>query len=162
MTTKKQAGKDFGIRLKEAFGGARGTEIAQKLGISDASVSAYLSGDSFPSLDNLKKISELTKCSLHWLLTGEGEASTDPLRSIEPGLRVIVEKLAADEKKPIDEVLARLLTEALVARGSQLFALYPTLRERELDQLRLIFQEFYGAEPELSTKTAVPSKRQAS
>jgi transcriptional regulator with XRE-family HTH domain len=139
VATKPQSNRDFGQRLKEAFGGDNQAKIAEKLGISDASVSAYIKGESLPSLDNLKKISALTKRSLHWLLTGEGEADLDPYRFLNEKVRALVERMAANDNVDFGKALELLVVDALVRRGSYLFTLYPRLRGREMDELRLLF-----------------------
>jgi transcriptional regulator with XRE-family HTH domain len=61
----------FGQRLRIAFGNAKLAEIARKLGVSEAAVKNYVGGR-VPDSDKLIKISTLTNCNLHWLLTGEG------------------------------------------------------------------------------------------
>lgn len=63
---------DFGKRLKLAFGNASNQEIARKLGLSAPAIQNYVSGR-VPDGDKLLQIAEVTKCDLHWLLTGEGE-----------------------------------------------------------------------------------------
>lgn len=64
--------KDFGSRLKEAFDNKPNTEIARELEVSDSAVTLYLKGR-IPSASTLIEISNLTNCSIHWLLTGIGE-----------------------------------------------------------------------------------------
>lgn len=63
---------NFGGRLKEAFDNKSNAEIARALGVSDSAVTLYMNGR-VPSASKLVKISSLTNCNLHWLLTGEGE-----------------------------------------------------------------------------------------
>ncbi|HYE72587.1 MAG TPA: helix-turn-helix domain-containing protein [Blastocatellia bacterium] len=68
---KKKIESEFGARLREAFGNAKNAEIARRLGVSEPAVKNYMEGRVPPS-DTLVKIADLTNCSLHWLLTGEG------------------------------------------------------------------------------------------
>ena len=68
----QMARTDFGKRLKLAFGNASNQEIARKLGLSAPAIQNYVSGR-VPDGDKLLQIAEVTKCDLHWLLTGEGE-----------------------------------------------------------------------------------------
>lgn len=155
----------FGARLLQAFAGSTKAEIARALEVGSSTVTDYIKGSSKPTADGLVRIAEITKCNLHWLLTGEGESSSDPFKFLRPGIRSIIERLAKDEKKSADEIIARLLSDALVSRGAELFALNNNLREREREQLRLIFQEFYmatDAEQDEATGSAAPSRRQAS
>jgi cellulose biosynthesis protein BcsQ len=62
----------FGKRFKEAFGNRQNYEIAELLGLSDSAITTYVAGR-VPAADKLIKISKITNCNLHWLLTGEGE-----------------------------------------------------------------------------------------
>jgi transcriptional regulator with XRE-family HTH domain len=162
VVAKSQTGRDFGERLKEAFGGDNQATIAGKLGISDASVSAYIKGESLPNLDNLKKISALTKCSLHWLLTGEGEADRDPFRFLTETERQIVQKIADGSKENFEETLHRLIVDALIAYGQHLFGQYRTMGANDLEQLQLLFKLYEADEEEEQTaKTSAESKRRA-
>jgi len=62
---------DFGKRLKETFKNSSNQSIAEKLGVSKPALTAYMQGR-IPPADKLLDISKLTRCNLHWLLTGEG------------------------------------------------------------------------------------------
>ena len=62
---------EFGQRLRKAFSNAKNAEIARQLDVSEPAVKNYIAGR-VPDADKLRLISNLTKCSLHWLLTGEG------------------------------------------------------------------------------------------
>jgi transcriptional regulator with XRE-family HTH domain len=64
----------FGERLRKAFNDASNAEIARKIGVSEPAVGNYIKGR-IPDADRLIEISNLTGCSLHWLLTGEGKWS---------------------------------------------------------------------------------------
>jgi transcriptional regulator with XRE-family HTH domain len=61
----------FGERLKIAFHNAKNAEIARKLGVSESAVKNYMDGR-VPDSDKLIKITSLTNCNLHWLITGQG------------------------------------------------------------------------------------------
>ncbi len=61
----------FGERLKIAFSNAKNAEIARKIGVSEAAIKNYIDGR-VPDADKLVKITSLTNCNLHWLLTGQG------------------------------------------------------------------------------------------
>lgn len=62
----------FGTRLKAAFNNAVNIEIADKLGVTEGAVSNYVRGR-IPDAEKLLEIANITKCNLHWLLTGEGD-----------------------------------------------------------------------------------------
>ena len=61
----------FGERLREAFSGAKNTEIADIIGVRKSAITNYIN-DRVPEPEQLLKIAKYTSCSLHWLLTGEG------------------------------------------------------------------------------------------
>ncbi len=61
----------FGERLLEAFGDVPKGKIAKILGVKPSAVTNYLQ-DRVPDEEKLRRISDETKCSIHWLLTGEG------------------------------------------------------------------------------------------
>jgi chromosome partitioning protein len=67
----------FGYRLKEAFQEIPNKEIARKLGVSNSAVTTYMLGR-VPPAELLTEISRLTDCSIHWLITGEGEKFVNP------------------------------------------------------------------------------------
>jgi cellulose biosynthesis protein BcsQ len=67
----------FSERLKQAFDDARNKDIAELLGVSRATITLYTSGH-LPPPDVLLKISEKTRCNLHWLLTGSGPRWAPP------------------------------------------------------------------------------------
>lgn len=60
-------------RIKEAFATKNSAEIARQLGFGKHLAYRWRDGVSLPTTETLLKIYELTGCSLHWLLTGEGE-----------------------------------------------------------------------------------------
>lgn len=60
-------------RIQEAFGTTSHTEIGRILGYEKQNIYKWRDGRSLPPTKTLLKIYELTNCSLHWLLTGEGE-----------------------------------------------------------------------------------------
>lgn len=77
-TEKTSKNLDFSKRLKSLFEGKSYLEIGQLLNLSDATISNYLNGR-IPSADKLIRISEITDCNLHWLLTGRGEKILKPV-----------------------------------------------------------------------------------
>jgi transcriptional regulator with XRE-family HTH domain len=84
---KENIESEFGIRLRQAFYGAKNAEIARQLSVSSAAITNYIEGRVPPS-DKLTLISTLTNCSIHWLLTGEGEKNLNAV---------------ADEKAEVEE-----------------------------------------------------------
>jgi phage repressor protein C with HTH and peptisase S24 domain len=72
LSSKKIAKGEIGSRIKRARGNDTQREFAKKLYFSSSYLSEVESGKTKPSLELLLMISEITKCSLHWLLTGQG------------------------------------------------------------------------------------------
>lgn len=133
--------ESFGERLRKAFSDAKDAEIARKLGISQPAVKNYMEGR-IPSADTLVKISELTNCSIHWLVTGFGEPKVRKQGSFPesvkqlvdrhvtwteepPGRTVIfnstteavIDELARTQGKTFDRVIYDLVIESLEAKG---------------------------------------------
>ncbi len=87
----------FGLRLKEVFDNATNQEIADILGVSAPAVQNYVSGR-FPDGDKLLLIAKVTKCNLHWLLTGEGSRSlTTKTQPTKDRLSEMVRQIVRDE-----------------------------------------------------------------
>lgn len=146
VTVKNRSQTTFGGRLLKAFLDAKlaknPNEIAEILRIGNSAITPWMSGDSYPKLDRLIEISEKTKCNLHWLLTGEGEAGADTLSFLPPNERGIVARLARETKRADEEVASALIIEALAFRASESFRhLYETgrLTEDERQQLIVLF-----------------------
>jgi transcriptional regulator with XRE-family HTH domain len=73
---KKENGKsNFGARLREAFEGASNAEIARQLDLTPAAITNYMEGR-IPPAETLTKIADITGCSLHWLIIGDGPKAT--------------------------------------------------------------------------------------
>ena len=65
------AKSEFGKRLKQIFNNATNQEIANIIGVSAPAVQHYVNGR-VPDAEKLITIAAITKCNLHWLITGEG------------------------------------------------------------------------------------------
>jgi phage repressor protein C with HTH and peptisase S24 domain len=72
LSSKKIAKSEIGDRIKHARGNDTQKEFAKNLGFSSSYLSEVETGKTKPSLQLLLNISQFTKYSLHWLLTGEG------------------------------------------------------------------------------------------
>jgi transcriptional regulator with XRE-family HTH domain len=137
---KKLKDSPFGARLREAFGGARNTTIAEKIGVTPSTITEYMSGQSYPDIPKLIKISELTKCSIDWLLSGQGEASFDPLQALGNGQRTALEMVAARRKMSPEELLREWVDEGIASRIRELTMHLNRLRPREYDELRALVE----------------------
>ena len=78
MSSKKIVKSETGSRIKHVRGKDAQKEFAKILGFSPSYLSEVESGKTKPSLELLIKISQYTKYSLHWLLTGEGPMFLEP------------------------------------------------------------------------------------
>ncbi len=109
-------------RIREAFNNQPTKEIANKLGLSYHAVRNYLRGR-IPSGEKLIEISQLTGCSIHWLLTGEGEkkvvdsSSGEIPVNLAPHVKDRLSGLAAQTGREISEQAAELIIEGLISRG---------------------------------------------
>jgi transcriptional regulator with XRE-family HTH domain len=79
----------FKGRLKEAMGGESNRSFAVKCDISEMTLRRYLLGDTYPPLDTLEKIAEVSGRSLAWLASGEDTAKT-PAAAVNEDLLVSV------------------------------------------------------------------------
>jgi phage repressor protein C with HTH and peptisase S24 domain len=84
LSSKKIVKSEIGNRIRSVRGPNAQKEFAKILGFSSSYLSEVESGKTKSSLELLIRISEITNCSLHWLLTGEG---TMHLRSSESAVR---------------------------------------------------------------------------
>lgn len=151
---KAQPDLAFARRLKEAFNGVQDAEIARKLGYrSQSPVNKFMKGI-YPKAEVLIEISRVTKRSIDWLLTGQGESDLDPYRFLEGNARAIIQKLADVEGKPLEEMLNLLVREALAGRGAALFARYPEMEIEDLEEMRALLTLFEGDLGDSATSSA--------
>lgn len=78
MSSKKIVKTEIGIRIKQVRGKNHQKEFAKIIGFSSSYLSEVESGKTKPSLELLIALSQITKYSLHWLLTGEGPMLLEP------------------------------------------------------------------------------------
>ncbi len=94
MKSDKLSG--FGRRLLEAFGEMPKGAIAIELGVAPSTITDYLQ-HRVPDDKTLIRISDITKCSIHWLITGQGEKSLNPAAPRwEKGLEDRMHEIALD------------------------------------------------------------------
>ncbi|MCC8379539.1 helix-turn-helix domain-containing protein [Xenorhabdus sp. PB30.3] len=67
----------FGERLKIAMNGMSNNAFAKQCCWSEKMIRNYLNGESYPSLDRLAVIANVSGCSIGWLATGENDNSID-------------------------------------------------------------------------------------
>jgi len=82
LSSKKIVKSELGGRIKQVRGRENQREFAKMLGFSSSYLSEVESGKTKPSLELLLKISQFTRYSLHWLVTGEGPMVIEPSESM--------------------------------------------------------------------------------
>ncbi len=82
LSSKKIVKIEIGNRIRRSRGNATQKEFAKKLVFSSSYLSEVESGKTKPSLELLLKISQITNCSLHWLLTGQGPMFSEAAESM--------------------------------------------------------------------------------
>ena len=97
----KQAEKmsAFGERLLEAFGkDFPKSKIAEVMDVKPSAVTNYLQ-DRIPDAEKLQLISDFTNCSIHWLITGDGEKYLNPGRhvNLDFTFREVVREIVNEE-----------------------------------------------------------------
>ena len=102
----------------KAFGDLKQVEIANLLNVKPSAITNYTK-DRVPKAEILLRVWELTKCDLHWLLTGEHwrQAALPSPMPLENKEKMIVEDLAHTTGQTVDQVVHELLIEALENRG---------------------------------------------
>lgn len=108
------------IKLAITSAGLRVGQVAEGLGITQSSVSQWLSGNSGPTWENLAKLAEISGTNAEWLATGRGEMA---YRAIEIDGAAMV--LPADQQQALtlfrqlrerDRPLVIALLQSLVDR----------------------------------------------
>lgn len=101
--------ENFGFtkRLIEACGTSKPAEIRRMLNISYQAAKNYVNGR-LPDSHVLLAISECTSCSIHWLLTGEGEKYINPLP--EKSTQVLTDEIRAFIRQEVYDLLNDILS----------------------------------------------------
>jgi transcriptional regulator with XRE-family HTH domain len=156
----------FGVRLKQAFEGSTNTEIARKLGVSNSTITDYVKGTSYPTADGLLKIAGITKCNIHWLLTGEGEADSNPLRFLDEQTRATVIAVASKLRITPEALISDMIDEALTRRAVEMVRNLKELDGSQVDQLRAILNltkvSERGVQDASETRGSSPTVREGS
>lgn len=69
----------LGERLSTLINGEPYKSFAKKCDMSDKAIRDYVSGRTYPSLDRIAHIAEVTGCSFEWLATGYDFTETAPM-----------------------------------------------------------------------------------
>ena len=131
-------GSRFRASFRKAFGEDSNEAIRRRLKRKSASdITKWMSGRAFPPGEVLAMAARITEASIHYWITGEGEADLDPFRFLEQQQRQIVEKFVVGEKE-FDEVLREIVNDGLTARATAMLANRHYLSAKQIDQLRAI------------------------
>ncbi len=86
---------DFAKKLKvaRAMANLSQSELADKLGISDKTVSAYEQGRAIPPITTLQKIAEITDQSVDFFINNKGYKETPDFTGLERKLDVMIKIL---------------------------------------------------------------------
>lgn len=130
---------EFGSRLKELFDHARNGVIAEKLGVAENTVGFYVRGR-IPDADMLITISNVTRCNIHWLLTGKGEKHFTPSERESDGVIERVRIVAEEQSRRMhadaeidggggERATLKLLTDYLLATALVEFGIVDSIRD---------------------------------
>lgn len=101
---------NFPERLKLVMKGESNYSFGEKCGVSEGTLRRYLRGDTYPPLDTLSRIAEVSGCSLAWLASGE-----EPGKEFDEALlqHIIIEviKFQRQTDDPVMNMLAEVLAK---------------------------------------------------
>lgn len=138
MSPKPIPDEGFPARLRKAFGERSNTEIKDILGYKQwSSVTDILAGKYWPEMDKMIRVSEVTGCSLDWLITGKG-ASEDPLNFLGEEHASVLRSIASEDGIAVDALLKKLVDEGLSGRASEMMSRLGSLDERGRARLRIL------------------------
>lgn len=144
---KKKSGKiadvskphEIYVRIKEAFeakGITSDTGIAEKIGITTPSIQG-LKNKGHIKRENLKTVVDFTGKPAGWFLWGAGDTPTQDEGELKLDFndsdQVFIAKLAENEKVSYENMVYRLVVEALRVRSANLFSDYQKLPPEQLD-----------------------------
>lgn len=119
----------FGERLKIAMNGMSNNAFAKQCGWSEKVIRNYLNGESYPSLDRLVVIANVSGCSIGWLASGCMDDDSDNLTNKDSGQTVeahatpeqqqvwreVLDRMTPDERKMVIDKIFRYGITALLA-----------------------------------------------
>jgi transcriptional regulator with XRE-family HTH domain len=157
-TLQNDEPRTFAQRLRIAFGHARDAEIARQLGYkSQSPIAKWFDGVSYPSVEVLLKITQLTKVSLHWLLTGEGAVGSDRFQFLGEALLGPLHQMAELRLLPTEEMVRFLVREAMLNRCAVLTQRLDGLEPDEFVELQALLTIF--SDPDLAAAAVANLRR---
>ena len=111
--TNQSVNEQFCERLARAvhIKGISVRKVAKLVGVSETSVSKWMSGDAEPRSDLVPKLAGTLSVSMRWLLTGEDEAELpQDSETLSPDLQALLDDLLDVQRitSACDERLARI------------------------------------------------------
>ncbi|MGK7346679.1 MAG: hypothetical protein ACNS63_12815 [Candidatus Nitrospinota bacterium M3_3B_026] len=110
-TTRKKPAKlkTFKDRLRFLIGDDKPYAWCKKVGIEKGLFQYYWQKEKIPKYENLIKIRNYTRCSLDWLMTGEGEPFPDRVEDIDDAVKNLLGR--------VDEQIGKLEKQAARLRN---------------------------------------------
>lgn len=129
--------------------------LAQKSGVSDATVRKWRDGKSDPSRSNLITLARVSGVSIAWLVAGEGPMVLQPQQSLEPAPQAPVLGQSGDGSlaKTDKELLQRIMLgieEGLEATGHRVPA------DKKVELAFALYEIFSKSEAAPDTATILP------
>lgn len=118
----------FGERLKIAMNGMSNNAFAKRCGWNEKVIRNYLNGESYPAIDRLAVIVNVSGCSISWLVAGECDDILDIFTNYNSGVlspvpatpeqqkmwKDILDKMTQEERKAvIDKIFKYGINELL-------------------------------------------------
>jgi transcriptional regulator with XRE-family HTH domain len=111
--------KSIGARIRKIRNslGHNQIEFGKLVGVSNASISSYEKGDSYPTIGALIKIAHLGNVTIEWLIMGE-DASKETLKRLlsDEELKLLA---AFDSADPEDRRIILRVVESIAAKVSK-------------------------------------------
>ena len=100
----------FSERLSQLIkeSGMTQTQVAEKLGVSQASVNFWINGRNDPKGKELFAISKLFGCSIDWLLTGDEKKTEDSATQMWRDRALLAEQKLEIAKEALKGVLKKI------------------------------------------------------
>jgi transcriptional regulator with XRE-family HTH domain len=139
----KPTESSFSERFLEAFRplGWNQKKIAEILDLSEATITDYAARNRIPPGKTLLRIYELTNCSLHWLLTGEGPETPSLVRvqnrdvlkiQFSEEIRRLIEELANRDGASLEQKTIELVLSSLAVCSMQINEIFDEDKRRQL------------------------------
>lgn len=106
------------IRSRRKELGLKQTDIKQSVGISSGNLSEIENGNRTPSMDTLYRLSQILKCSIDWIVTGNSSSEENTVFSLPEDIKELLnywDAMSFDDK---EELLALAQLKYIRAKRS--------------------------------------------